>query len=367
MSGIGYYNPTKIISGRNCVKEFNDFASFGSRAIIVCGRNSARLAGALDDLKQIFDSVGISYTIFDKVEENPTVETCHAGGTEARDFNADFVIGIGGGSPLDAAKAIAVFATNPQLEGTDIFELNFASEPLPIYAIGTTAGTGSEVTQYSVLTVRSIENKKSLASPLLFPKIAFLDPKYTNTLPHNITVSTAVDALCHAIEGYFSKAANPITEALAEKAIRTVGCALKEYVNGTLDNEIREKLLYGSTIAGLVIAGTGTGFVHAMGYPLTYFDGLSHGAANSYFIADFVEYMSLARPDKERRIYSLMKLNGLQEFRELMDRAIPKDLTLTRDKAIKYTRSVAASPSMTRSVFEMRDEDIFDIYKQYCR
>ena len=367
MTGIGYYNPTQIISGRDCVKNYPDFAKCGRRALIVCGRNSARLSGALDDLTFALNLSGVSYTIFDRVEENPSVETCHAGGAEARDFRADFVIGIGGGSPLDAAKAIAAFAANPDLEGEDIFNLSFANPPLPIYAIGTTAGTGSEVTQYSILTVRSIENKKSLASPLLFPKIAFMDPNYTNTLPHHTTVATAVDALCHGIEGYFSKRANPITEALAETAIKIVGCGLKDLVGGSLDSDLRERLLYGSTIAGMVIAGTGTGFVHAMGYPLTYFDGLAHGEANSYFISDFIEYMSLARPDKEQKIYSLLGLSGLAEFRDLIDRAIPKTLVLTREKVIKYTRTAAPAAGVRNSVFELREEDVYDLYKQYCR
>lgn len=367
MSGINYYNPVQIVSGRDCVRNYEGFSNFGKRGLIVCGRNSARLSGALDDLKAAFDESGISYSIFDRVEENPSVETCHAGGAEARDFRAEFVIGIGGGSPLDAAKAIAAYAANPDLDADDIFSLDFKNPPLPIYAIGTTAGTGSEVTPYSVLTVRSIENKKSVASPLLFPKIAFMDPNYTNTLPHNVTIASAVDALCHAIEGYFSKRANPITDSLAEKAIRIVGCGIKDLVSGALDSDLREKLLYGSTIAGMVIAGTGTGFVHAMGYPLTYFDGLSHGEANSYFIADFLEYMSLARPDKERRVYSIMGLSGIKEFRDLIDRAIPKDLTLTREKVIKYTKISSPAAGVKNSVFQLREEDMYDLYKQYSR
>ena len=367
MTGINFFNPVKIVSGRDCVVNYPDFASFGRRGFIVCGKNSARLSGALDDLISAFDKSGISFSIFDRVEENPSVETCHLGGAEARDFRADFVIGIGGGSPLDAAKSIAVFAANPSLEGTDIYNLNFPNPPLPIYAIGTTAGTGSEVTQYSILTVKDIDNKKSVASPLLFPKIAFLDPNYTNTLPHNTTMASAVDALCHAIEGYFSKRANPITDSLAETAINIMGTGLKDLTAGLLDSDLREKLLYGSTLAGIVISGTGTGFVHSMGYPLTYFDGLAHGEANSYFIADFLEYMSLARPDKEKKIYELMGISGLKEFRELIDRAIPKDLVLTREKVIKYTKISAPAANIKNSVFQLREEDIFDLFKQYSR
>ena len=176
-----------------------------------------------------------------------------------------------------------------------------------------------------------------------------------------------MDALCHGIEGYFSKKANPITEALAEQAIEMMGCGLKELVGGMLDSGLRARLLYGSTIAGMVIAGTGTGFVHAMGYPLTYFDGLSHGEANAYFIADFVEYMSLNRPDKERKIYSLIGLANLREFRDLIERAVSLDLCLSREKVMKYTKIAAKSKNLKNSVFELREEDVFDLYKQYSR
>ena len=367
MSLINFYNPVEIISGRDCVINYTGFSKFGKRCMIVCGRNSARLCGALDDLKNALNLSGVSYSVFDRVEENPSIETCHTAGAEARDFRADFVVGVGGGSPLDAAKAIAVYAANPDLEGEDIYNLKFTNPPLPICAVGTTAGTGSEVTQYSVLTVRSIGNKKTVASPLLFPKIAFADPNYTNTLPHHTTMATAVDALCHGIEGYFSKRANPITEALAEQAIKIMGSGLKELVSGALDCDLREKLLYGSIIAGQVISGTGTGFVHAMGYPLTHFDGLAYGVSNSYFIADFIEYMSLARPDKEQKIYSLMELSGIGEFRDLIDRAIPKDLILTREKVIRYTKLTAPAPALKNSVFDLSEDDMFDLYKQYSR
>lgn len=366
MKEIGYYNPVQIIAGEGCVKEYPSFRMFGSRCMIVCSRTAARISGALDDVRAVLDAAGVSFTIFDRVEQNPLVETCHAGGQEARECGAEFILGIGGGSPLDAAKAIAVFARYPEFDAEDIFKQPI-SDALPICAIGTTAGTGSEVTQYSVLTVPSISNKKSVASPLLFPKVAFLDPNYTNTLPFDATIATAIDALCHAIEGYFSLRANDITDALAERAIAIMGTGLRELVRGALDSALRAKLLYGSTIAGMVISGTGTGFVHAMGYPLTYFDGIPHGAANSYFIADFVELMSLARADKEEQIYRLIGISDIHEFRALIDKAVPNRIHLTREKVQQYTKSVCKSRHLTSSVFEVTEDVIYDIYRQYLK
>ncbi len=366
MNEIAYFNPTKIISGEGCVKKFNNFRSYGTRCLIVCSRSAARISGALDDVRILLNEEKISFEIFDRIEQNPFVETCHEAGALAREIKADFIIGIGGGSPLDAAKAVAVFALYPDYEPEDIFKVEF-TKALPVLAIGTTAGTGSEVTQYSILTVRSIENKKSVASPLLFPKLAFLDPVYTHTLPFDATIATAIDALCHAIEGYFSLKANDITDALAERAIEIVGKGLISLTRGKLDSDLRCQLLYGSTIAGMVIAGTGTGFVHAMGYPLTYFDGLPHGSANAHFIADYLELMSLAREDKERKIYKLMGISNISDFRSLIDLAIPNRITLSRDKAQQYTKTVCASRHLTSSVFTATEDIIYDIYKQYVK
>ncbi|MBR5479137.1 MAG: iron-containing alcohol dehydrogenase [Clostridia bacterium] len=366
MNNIAYYNPTKVISGEGCVKNFQNFRDFGKSALIVCSHSAARISGALDDVRLLLNNAKISFEIFDKIEQNPFVETCYEAGALAREIKADFIIGIGGGSPLDAAKAVAVFAMYPDYEPEDIFKVEF-TKALPVIAIGTTAGTGSEVTQYSILTVRSIENKKSVASPLLFPKIAFLDPVYTHTLPFESTIATAIDALCHAIEGYFSLKADEVSDALAEKAIEIVGRGLISLTRGKLDTDLRQSLLYGSTIAGMVIAQTGTGFVHAAGYPLTYFDGIPHGTANSYFIADFLEYMSLAREDKEKKIYKLMGISNMNDFRSLIDIAVPNRITLTREKAQQYTKSVCASRHLTSSVFTVNEEIIYDIYKQYVK
>ncbi len=366
MKGIAYYNPVQILSGEGCLKTYQGFRTFGARCMIVCSRTAARISGAFDDARAALDASGVSYTVFDRVEPNPLVQTCCAAGREAREMGAEFILGIGGGSPLDAAKAIAVFARYPDFEPEDIFKGTF-SEALPVCAVGTTAGTGSEVTQYSVLTVPSIANKKSVASPLLFPKIAFLDPNYTNTLPFDATIATAIDALCHAIEGYFSLRACEITDALALRAMALSGGGLRALLRGELDSELRARLLYGSTVAGMVIAGTGTGFVHAMGYPLTYFDGIPHGAANGYFIADFLELMSLARPDKEEDVYRMLEISDIREFRALMEQALPNRISLTRDKVQQYTKSVCKSRHLTSSVFEVTEDVIYDLYKQYMK
>ncbi len=363
MNGI-FFNPVEVYSGRGCVSSY-DWSAWGKKCCVISGRSSARMSGAFDDLKKALSIASISHCVFDKTEQNPTVETCYMAGTAAREFGADFIVGIGGGSPLDAAKAAAVFAANPHLTPETLYTGEIKNEPLPIIAIPTTAGTGSEVTQYSVLTVHSIANKKTLKTPLIFPKAALLDAEYTITLPQSVTNATAVDALSHAVEGYFSKSANAVSDALAEKAIFYMGRGLRALGDGRLDSVLRERLLTGSMIAGMVISITGTSFVHSYGYPLTYFEGIPHGEANAYFLADFVDYMSLVDEDRAMRVYRLCGVKTNDEFRELIERAVPCDRKFDREKIMKYARIGDSGGSTRRGIYEPSFDDAYSMFKRY--
>ncbi len=362
-----FYNPVKIISKSGCVRDFDGYGEFGKKCLVVCGRSSARLSGALDDLLGALSRAGIKATIFDKTEANPTVETCHAAGAMAREAGAEFIVGIGGGSPLDASKAAAVFATNPHLSPEALYDGDKPNDPLPIIAIPTTAGTGSEVTPYSVLTLHSISNKKTFKSDKIYPKVALLDAAYTVTLPQSITAATAVDALSHAVEGYFAKVANSISDAFAEKAMFYVGRGLRALGDGRLDAALRERLLIGSTIAGLVISVTGTSFVHSSGYPLTYFEGVPHGEANAYFLADYVSYMAETAPEREGKVYRLCGVRSNDEFRELIERAMPTTRRFDRDLATKYARIAYEGRSAKNSVFEPELDHVYAMFKKYMR
>ncbi|MBQ7054717.1 MAG: iron-containing alcohol dehydrogenase [Oscillospiraceae bacterium] len=359
-----FFNPVKVFAGRGCVSEY-DFRALGKKCLVVSGARSARLSGALDDLKGALTSQKVSFSVFEKVEQNPTVETCFAAGELARDMSADFIIGVGGGSPLDAAKAAAYIAPNRHLNVSNLYDAPCTNDPLPVVAIPTTAGTGSEVTQYSVLTCRAVENKKTLKSPKLFPVAALLDAEYTVTLPRNITNATAVDALSHAVEGYFSKSATVVSDALAEKAIFYMGRGLQSLAEGKLDSQLREKLLQGSMLAGLVISITGTCFVHSFGYPLTYFEGISHGAANAYFLADFVKYSETVAPEKALKLYRLCRVKDNDEFRALIEAAVPCDRRFERDLIMKYSRIGGNGGSVNRGVYEPTPDDVYNMYKRY--
>ncbi len=358
------FNPTQIIFGEHVAQEF-DYTRFGRRALIVCGARSARLCGALDEVRATLETQRISFTIFDRVENNPRVETCFLAGKLAREEQVDFIIGIGGGSPLDAAKAIAAFATNDCKTAESIYDSTVESA-LPVIAIGTTAGTGSEVTQYAVLTVQTASTKKTVKSPALFPKVALLDPRYTFTLPQRLTVATAVDAISHCIEGYCSVRASSYTDAIALRAMRMLANALRKLESGILDDEVREDLLQASTMAGLVIAQTGTGFAHVLGYMLTFFEGFQHGEANAQFLADFVAAMGIARPDKERAILHALGLSSIDEMRAWLRSLIPSRPHLTHEKVLQFAHISEMSASLKNSVYVIGSDEIYAFYKQYA-
>jgi len=361
-----FHNPVKVYSGRKICAEF-DYAQFGRRALIICGGQSARLCGALDDVKGALMQQGVPFSVFDKVEQNPSVETCHAAGALAREEKASFIIAIGGGSPLDAAKAAAYFAKNPHLTVETLYDGECKADPLPVIAIPTTAGTGSEVTQYAVLTCHRIQNKKTLKTPKIFPVAALLDAEYTVTLPQSVTNATAVDALSHAIEGYFAKAATVVSDALAEKAMIYVGRSLRALIDGRLDYYLRERLLYGSMLAGMVISITGTSFVHSFGYPLTYFENMSHGEANAYFLPDFVELSALADEDRASRVYRICGVRNAAEFRSLIEGAVPCDRRFSRENAMKYMRIGHGGGSTMRGIYEPTKDDAYNMIKKYIK
>ena len=364
---IDFFNSVKVISGKDCFKNFRGYGAYGKKAVIVCGKRSARLCGALAHAEEGLSACGVEYVIYDRIEPNPLISTCHEGGRIAREAGADFVVGIGGGSPLDAAKAVAAFATNPDFEPDDI--LSKARKPaLPLLAVNTTAGTGSEVTPYSIMTVPSIENKKSFAGDDIYAKLAFLDPAYTLSLPVDQTYSTAVDALCHAVEGYFMKKANPISDALAEKCIPMLCEGMRRVLAGDTGYETREMLLYASSIAGMVISRTGTGFVHSTGYMLTYYHGLSHGHANAYFLADFVGFMGRENKERAEKIYSLCGVKDSEELWSFLGACpdMPLAPVFDRELADKYAARTINVKNVGNAVSVITEPELREILRKRC-
>ncbi|MCX5771142.1 MAG: iron-containing alcohol dehydrogenase, partial [Candidatus Hydrogenedentes bacterium] len=219
MKPFRYFVPTEIILGPGCFNTLGDHAArVGSKPLVVTGRHSARESGALDRaVGQLPGAV-----VFDEVDENPDTSVCDAGGEMCRREGCDLVVAIGGGSAMDTGKAIAVMARNPgpcsKYFGTDLY----TNPNLPIIAVPTTAGTGSEVTPYAVFTDTAVNNKKTVAGKSLFPVVALLDPELSVSMPRHVTVDTGLDALSQAMEGLVSHKSTLLGDALALEACRVV-------------------------------------------------------------------------------------------------------------------------------------------------
>ncbi len=358
-----FFIGTKAIFGRGCLAEnAGELKSFGDKAFIVTGKTSGKKSGALDEVIGVLKALNISYCVYDGIENNPSLENVSDAGEKAFQFGADFVIGIGGGSPLDAAKAVAVLAVNP-IPPVDLFKNTFEKKPLPIAAIPTTAGTGSEITPYSVLTRKDLGTKMSFGNANTFPKLALLDPRYTESLPYNVTVDTAVDALSHAVEGYLNRRSTPVTDVLALEAISIFGDCLSDLLGKNLTLKLRDKLLYMAMVAGMVISHTGTTVVHSMGYSLTYYKGLPHGRANGLLMAEYLKFNLAGAGDRVKKVYERLKISDADEFKGIIDRLMGTRVELTEEELNSFASQAAKQKNASYCLWNVTEEDVVKLYK----
>lgn len=264
----------------------------GKRALVVTGKNSARKTGLLQRVEKSLQRAKVETFLFEGVEANPSVETINRGTKLAKEKKCAVIVGLGGGSALDAAKGIAILTTNPG-SLLDYFGRNKVKKtPLPLVAIPTTAGAGSEVTPYAVFTHRENRSiqKKIVADSSLFPRVTLLDPELTLSLPASITADTGIDAFSHALESYLSNRSYPFSDILASEAMELIFNYLPKIMENLKEVDIRSHLLYASLLAGMAIAQTGTILVHAMSYRLTTELGLSHGKACALLLPSVCEF-----------------------------------------------------------------------------
>lgn len=295
---MNFTMPVRLFTGCGCVSEHKEeFRKLGKKCLIVTGGRSAAACGALKDVEAALSELGIEYTLFDRVRSNPKVSGCAEAGRQASDFGADFVIGIGGGSAMDSAKAAAVFAANPGLEEAGFYAKDWKLPPLRIALVGTTSGTGSEVTKVSVL-MDSSGRKHSIHDELLFAAVSFGDPVYTSFMPRSVTLSTGIDVLAHCAESWFSRKADAVSRAMAAKGIAMLADPLSAAAeNRELTGKDREQLYEASVIGGLAISGTGTCFPHTFGYLFTERFQIPHGFASVIFFPELLEHARSCEPE----------------------------------------------------------------------
>lgn len=307
-----YYMPTKVIFDDNAVENLPKYVK-GKSLLVMCDPYLFSVGVA----KKVAESTGIEkITYFNEIEPNPSCQTVDRAVAVARANNADIVIGLGGGSSLDASKMVACLIDN---EGS-IFDYysggtrELKTRKAQLICIPTTSGTGSEVTNIGVYTNKDTGIKMPFASDYFWPDIALIDPKLTYTLPEPITAATGMDAFTHAIEAYWSVNSNPISDALATSVIKTIleniEVACKEPKNATA----RKNMSFASVTAGIAFSQTKTTGIHAVSFPLTTDFGASHGLACSITLPAF---MRLIYPGNEKKMDELLfalKINSMEEF-----------------------------------------------------
>ncbi|MFR8192258.1 MAG: iron-containing alcohol dehydrogenase family protein [Lachnospirales bacterium] len=256
--------------------------------------------GVAEKIENVLKDGGISYEIDDEVKPNPTIANVHTGLDKLKASGADFIIAVGGGSVIDTAKAVAVIANNPDnydvvsLEGVD----KSKNPPMPIIAVPTTAGTGSETTMDYVITNTEQKRKMACMDSMVVPVVAILDTDIMASLPLKMTAATAMDALTHAVESYLSKGAFDFSEMLSLKAVSLISANFLKVIKNLNDLEARKALTMAQYMAGMSFTNVGLGIVHSMAHPLSAFYDVPHGVANALILPYVLKFNSVACEDK---------------------------------------------------------------------
>ncbi|MFN6991317.1 MAG: iron-containing alcohol dehydrogenase family protein [Fervidobacterium sp.] len=362
---MSFYMPTKVIYQKDGLLKNRDMLrTLGERFLVITGKSSKR-NGSLDDVLDVLD--GKYVYIYDETPENPPLEILKPIANKYDD--ADVVIGLGGGSPMDTAKALAVLIENKNLEPIELYNKEKYSRAKPIVCIPTTAGTGSEVTQYSVLTVEG--KKRGFSHDCIFPTLSFVDYKYTMTLGKDLTISTALDALSHAIEGFLSLKSTPFSDIMAIEAIKLI----KEFLPRLLDdpeNEFfRERIIFASTLAGMVIAQTGTTIAHALGYPLTTDKGIKHGLATAVFLPfEIREAKYETKSNVREKALQVLKIfdGSLEEFYNIL--GLNLNITFSDEEINNWAFATSKAPHISSTPGTYNSETLMNAYREilekYC-
>lgn len=304
-----FRSPEKLFYGAGAVRNIGEAVKkYGNRAMIVTGKNSSKKNGSLDRIISVLDSTGIEAFPFAEVESDPSVDIVNKGTDFAKRSGIDVIVALGGGSPLDAAKAIGVMVTNP---GTiaDYEKKSPEIDGLPVVAVPTTAGTGSEVSRFVVITDTERHLKLLIGGDTMVPKAAILDPELTVTMPASVTGATGMDALTHAIESYISKAAQPLTEVHSLAAIKLISANLIKAIVSPDDLAARSDMLLGQLHAGYAFSNASVALVHSMSRPLGAYFGVPHGLGNAILLPAVMKFNRTACPEKFADIAAAMGEN----------------------------------------------------------
>lgn len=305
MNEFTFSVPQNIIVGRGSLAKLPEVAekSGGKKAFIISGPHLNKM-GIVQSCVDALKAKGIESSVFTETEGNHSVETVDKASAAYKESGADFIVALGGGSPMDVAKAVGVVAryggSITEYEGAD----KVPGDIIPLIAVPTTAGTGSEVTAFSVITDHSRNYKLTVFSYKLIPSYAILDAELLTTAPASVAAACGIDAMVHALEAYISTAASPFSDAMAEKALELIGANIRCYAANRGDIEAAENMLVGSLFAGIAFSWARLGDVHAMSHPVSAYFNVPHGVANAILLPTIVEYNMLTDKGKYLNIYN---------------------------------------------------------------
>jgi len=383
---FSYFLPVHIQFGWDKVDSFAK--PYGNKALIVTGRTSAKKSGLYDRVTAKLDAAHIEHVLFDQVDANPLTTTALDGAALAKSESCDMVVAIGGGSIMDCAKGIAFMAVNEGDINDYIFNRKISDKALPLIVIPTTCGTGSEGNGFGVLTNPETGDKKSLRCNAIVPKVSIVDPAVMGTMPPHVLASVGFDALCHNIEAYTSKTAQPFTDALAHYAVTLLAQYLvplykhvkamaegkSAVLNETQLTKAWESVTLASTIGGMVINTAGVTLAHGMEHPASGLKDITHGVGLAVIEPVAVEYTWSANPDKFGALARIFNHGDGSELGEAL-RLIVHDLDLTTNltelgltkKDIPWLVDnvyVVATGNIANTVANVSREDIEMLYKK---
>lgn len=366
--------------GKGAIQEIaGEVKRRGFKKAFVCSGPTIFKHGVTKKVTDVLDQAGCAYEVYTNIKENPTIENVQNGVEEYKKSGADFIIAIGGGSPMDTAKAIGIIINNPEF--ADVRSLEGVAPTknpcVPIIAVPTTAGTAAEVTINYVITDVEKKRKFVCVDTHDIPVVAVVDPNMMSSMPKGLTAATGMDALTHAIEGYITKAAWEITDMLHLKAIEIISSSLRGAVENTPEG--REGMALGQYIAGMGFSNVGLGIVHSMAHALGAVYDTPHGVANAILLPTVMEYNADATGEKYRDIAKAMGVEGTEtmsqeEYRKAAvdavrklaaDVGIPKDLkAIVKEEDIRFlSESAAADACAPGNPKEATVDDIEKLYR----
>ncbi|WP_196723742.1 lactaldehyde reductase [Providencia rettgeri] len=331
-----------------------------NKALIVTDADLVKF-NVVSKVTQLLDNAKLDYAIYDAVIPNPTIDTVQQGLKHFKQFNADYLIAIGGGSPQDTAKAIGIIINNPQYEDVASLEgvAPTQNPAVPIIAIPTTAGTAAEVTINYVITDNKLCRKFVCVDPHSIPIVAIIDPLMMASMPASLKAATGVDALTHAIEGYITKGAWALTDALHLKSIELISNSLRQSVKG--DPQGVETMALAQYMAGMGFSNVGLGLVHGMAHPLGAFYNTPHGVANAILLPHIMAYNANYTGEKYRDIARAMGVKNIDSLplQEARDTAIAAVFALNKNVGIpEKLREIGMKPEDIPSLAQAAFDDV---------